>query len=397
VRHRVFQIMLILATHLVFAPQPLAAQESSPPEFTIPGFDADAEPQAASSKPTATSTRQELPPEAIEFIRGIALLLIPQKFEDDDGWGDETKIQSGLNMRIKNGQLHTSRRWKHVNHGNWLQASGILEEPEKTFRLSAARLPDPEEGTQRYDVDVSARIRVTGRQQQWSLGVMLWSISAEAVATAGLHLVMDVKTQVVHSDKGTRLRFLPNVTQTDIRLTSFSLRRISHLKGKPVQEVGNWIEKLIRRRVGRENEKLAARINKVLKEKPERLEIPFDIANWFSGVPSKSEAKLPDFYSPLDQFRSPSYDVPSMSKSVEEIKKTTVSACSSNSETVPAVESTESVDGTELSATELLSIRDDKLAAIRRAVEKGDYDSDAIFDKALTQMLRRLEESEDGQ
>lgn len=86
-----------------------------------------------------------------------------------------------------------------------------------------------------------------------------------------------------------------------------------------------------------------------------------------------------------------------MSKSVEEIKKTTVSACSSNSETVPAVESTESVDGTELSATELLSIRDDKLAAIRRAVEKGDYDSDAIFDKALTQMLRRLEESEDGQ
>ncbi len=83
-----------------------------------------------------------------------------------------------------------------------------------------------------------------------------------------------------------------------------------------------------------------------------------------------------------------------MSKSVEEITKTTVSSESTHSTTVPAQESAERSD---VSTTELQSIRDEKLAAIRRAIEKGDYDSDAIFDKALTQMLQRLEESDDQQ
>ena len=231
-----------------------------------------------------------MPQEAIDFIRGIALLLIPQEFEDDDGWGDETKIQSGLNMRFNDGRLETSRRWKHVNHGNWLQASGKLVEPEKLFQLKAARLPAPEKGTQRYDLEVSARLRVTGRQQQWSYGVMLWSISAEAVVDVTLHLVLDVKSQVVQNDEGTRLRFLPEVTQAEAQLTDFSLRRISHLKGKPVQEFGDLFERLLRQRVGRENKYLARRINTALEKKRERLEIPFDIAGWFNAADSKELA-----------------------------------------------------------------------------------------------------------
>ncbi len=314
-RNRMFRILLMLAAGLAVMDHPIAAQESAPPEFTIPKLEGNTKPGASSEKPTAGTTRQELPTKALEFIQGIALLLIPQKFEDDDGWGDETKIQSGLNMRFEDGQLRTSRRWNQVNHGSWRRASGILEEPEKTFELRAARLPDPEEGTQRYDIGVSARVRVTGTQQQWNLGVMLWSISAEAVAKIDLHLVLDLKTQVVQSEKGTRLRFLPNVTQAEVRLTSFSLRRISHLKGKPVQEVGNWMEQLIRRRVNRENKKLASRINKALEKKPEQLEIPFDIVNWFNSSPSNTEAPAPQEILP-NQF--PENSVPTASAKQDE-------------------------------------------------------------------------------
>ena len=291
-RNRFFKMVCMLSAGFAVSRCPLAAQQFERPEFTIPTLDTDAAPPLTSDTPITGTSFQELPTEAIDFLCGIALLLIPPEFEDENGWGDETKIQSGLNMRIDNGQLQTSRRWKNVNHGNWLKASGILEEPEKTFRLRAARLPDPEQETQRYDIDVSAQIRVTGTQQQWSLGLMLWSISAEAVANVDLHLVLDVKTLVVQSDKGTRLRFLPNVTQAEVRLTDFSLRRISHLKGKPVQEFGNLLEQLIRRRVSRENKKLATRINTALQKKPERLEIPFDVANWFSSTPSKADANM---------------------------------------------------------------------------------------------------------
>lgn len=282
------EFLILLSIMLGSACDCHAFQEPERPEFIIPSLDAVEKPPAAANVETAGTTRQEIPREATDFIRGFALLLIPEEFDDDDGWGDETKIQSGLNIRFNDGRLETNRRWKHVNHGNWLQATGKLVDPEERFLLSAARLPEPEKGTQRYDVNVSARLRVTGRQQQWSYGVMLWSISAEAVADVTLHLVLDVKSGVVQDDKGTRLRFFPVVTQAEARLTDFSLRRISHLKGKPVQEFGDLFERLIRKRIDRENRNLATQINTALEKKRERLEVPFDIAGWFNAPDSKA-------------------------------------------------------------------------------------------------------------
>jgi hypothetical protein len=269
----------------------LVAEEPAPPELIIPPLDAVAGSPTAPIAIAPGIERQEIPREAIDFIRGIALLLIPQEFDDDDGWGNETRIQSGLNIRFNDGQLETNRRWKHVNHGSWLQATGKLIDPEERFLLSAARLPEPGKGTQRHEVELSARVRVTGRQQQWSYGVMLWSISAEAVADVNLHLIADTNSEVVQNDKGTRLRFIPKVTQAEARLTNFSLRRISHLKGKPVQEFGDLFEKLIRKRVARENRNLATRINSALEKQSERLEIPFDIAGWFDTADSKALTK----------------------------------------------------------------------------------------------------------
>lgn len=264
-----------------------AGQETEFPELIIPPWDAVEKPPARANVNTDGITRQEIPREATDFIRGIALMLIPPEFEDDDGWGDEKRIQSGLRIRFDDGQLETNRRWKHVNHGTWLQATGKLVDPAERFQLNAARLPETEKGTQRYDVEVSARLRVTGRQQQWSYGVMLWSISAEAVADVTLHLVLDVKSKVVQTDNGTRLQFIPAVANAEAQLTNFSLRRISHMKGKAVQEFGDLFEGLIRKRVVRENKDLATRINTALEKQRERLEIPFDIAGWFHAADSK--------------------------------------------------------------------------------------------------------------
>jgi hypothetical protein len=229
----------------------------------------------------ATSTAHQLSPEALELIRGVVLFLLPPTFSDDDGWGDKARVQSGVNVRYDGGRLRTSRRWKSVNHGSWRQASGELVDPENTFQISAVRLADPREGTQRYEVRISTRLKVTGRQQQWNYGLRLWSISAEAAADVSLRVVFDVTSKVLKTHDGTRLRFQPNVTQAVATLDSFDLRRISHAKGSAVREFGDWLEKLIQRRVARENKELAARINKAIQKEPERLEIPFELGSWF--------------------------------------------------------------------------------------------------------------------
>ena len=197
------------------------------------------------------------------FIRSIALILLPQKFDDEDGWGDEKRIQSGLNVDFDDGRIKTSRRWNNVNHGSWLQGSGELADPEKTFSLRATHLPDPDDKTQRYEVNLSAKLNVSGRQQQWNYGVMLWSISVDATADISIQATFDVKSEVVTTDKGSRLRFVPNVTQATAHLNNFKLHRISHAKGTAVKGIGELVEELLQLRLKRENKDFAARINAV--------------------------------------------------------------------------------------------------------------------------------------
>lgn len=261
-------------------------------EFTAPARPTDSVVQPTDSAASSTGqnsattlpnhARRELPEQGIQFIRGIALLLMPESFDDEDGWGRETRIQSGLDVDFDDGRIETKRRWKSVNHGSWLQGAGQLVDPETTFSLKATQLPDPDAKTQAYLVQASARLRVTGRQQQWNYGVMLWSLSADAVADIRLDVTLNVKADVVTTDKGSRLRFQPSVTQAQAHLTGFSLRRVSHAKGAMVREFGNWLEELLRLRLKRENKDLAARINKALSKKSDQLEIPLDLGSWFS-------------------------------------------------------------------------------------------------------------------
>lgn len=294
-----FRYIIICCLSLIIPPEDAARTcDEVPPE---PAPSAVVPSRAAVQVPN--HERRDLTEEAQQFIRSIALLLIPQKFEDDNGWGDEKRIQSGLYVDFENGRLKTKRRWNHVNHGSWLRGSGELVDPDKTFSLKATQLPDPDADTQRYEVEVSSRLLIRGRQQQWNYGVMLWSISAEAIADLGLRATFDVKTEVVTTDKGARLRFQPQIVRAAADLKRFTLLSVSRAKGPAVRGTGELVEELIEMRIKQENRSLAARINKALLKKPDLIEIPFDIGGWFGwnskpAETGKAPAAVPDVPEP---------------------------------------------------------------------------------------------------
>gem|GEM_PF-1278222 len=239
------------------------------------------------------SIEQPVPQQGIDFLRSIILLLIPRTFDDSDDWGRETRIQSGLDIDFDDGRIRTNRRWKHVNHGSWLQGSGELLTPEETLQLKATQLASTNGDSRRYRIQTAAKLRIIGRQQQWNYGMRLWSISADAIADVRLDVDLEVRTQIFSSDSGPRLRFLPKITRANARLDDFSLRRISHSKGTVVREMGDWLKELIDLRIRKENRDLADRINQALQRKPERLEIPLTPANWFSGSSEAQETGTP--------------------------------------------------------------------------------------------------------
>ena len=233
------------------------------------------------------NTETPLSAQATEFLRGMALVMLPDTYTDDDDWGKEKRIQSGLNIERDGLKIHTSRRWKNVNHGTWQRVDAKLIDPEKHFQLSVSLLPREEQSVPRYRIRSSMRLNATGRQQGWSLGAKLYSVSAETWADVSVVVDVQFRTQLTKTDDGkNKLRVLPHVERTRVRLEDFSLRRISHAKGSAVREYGNIWEGILRRAVRKKGDKLASKLNRKVEKKPERFEVPAGILAIFGHQPT---------------------------------------------------------------------------------------------------------------
>ena len=259
---------------------------------------APADIQAGELPRLGASTEQPVPAEVQNFIRELALVLLPPKFDDEDGWGDEKKIQSGLDIDFDDGRIKTHRRWKSVNHGSWIRASGSLVEPEKTMTLKIFRRAGADATEQIYRIQLLARANVSGTQQQWNHGVMFWSVTADAEADIQIDVNLKVRTDVVAKEGGgSSLQIQPEVTHAVMRLNGFSLKRISHVRGSMAREFGEAFEGLVKLAVDRQNKKLPSQINKALAKQKDKLQVPVDpgaLFDFFSGDEKKSDGKKGD-------------------------------------------------------------------------------------------------------
>lgn len=236
------------------------------------------------------SVEQPVPPEVQTFIRELVLVLLPPKFDDEDGWGDEKRIQSGLDIDFDDGKIKTHRRWKSVNHGSWIRASGSLVEPEKTMTLRIFRRMGAVPTEQIYRIQLLARANVSGTQQQWNHGVMFWSVSADAEADIQIDVNLRVRTDVVAKEGGgSSLQIQPEVTHAVMRLNGFALKRFSHVRGGMAREFGEAFEGIVRMAVDRQNKKLPKQINKALAKQKDKLQIPVDPGSLFDYF--KDDAK----------------------------------------------------------------------------------------------------------
>jgi len=229
--------------------------------------------------------------EANEFLRGLLLLLIPDEYVDDDDWGRQRRIQSGLNVKLDGIKLHTSRRWKNVNHGLWKRTEIHLHQPEQKFQLRVECIPQENEAASRYRLHAKARIRIHGRQQQWTNGVRIYSVSGDATADVTLKADVSLQRRFVDSEGTKRLRILPRVESFVFVVNGFRLQRVGHAKGAVVREFGRSLRSIINRIISHRNPKLVQKINRKIEKKPDRFEIPLGV---FSLLIGPSEESSPD-------------------------------------------------------------------------------------------------------
>lgn len=268
--------------HLQSEPAEVADQEIRP--TNVISDDGIPELEAVSVQGQAGET--PMSPEAVEFIKGVALMLLPETYSDDDDWGNQRRVQSGLNVKIRGLRLDTSRRWKEVNHGTWQRVDATLVDPQKHFQLAINLLPQIDRGVPRYRVAAKLRLRATGRQQRWNYGVKLYSVSADVVVDISFTADLQFRSDVLQTDDGSKLRVLPHLETATARLDGFSLRSVGHAKGGGVREFGNLLEKLLQSAVKKKSQKLPMKINAKVQKKPEKFEIPAGILAVFGESPS---------------------------------------------------------------------------------------------------------------
>jgi len=208
-------------------------------------------------------------------------VVMPEQFEESDDWGKRTKVQSGLHIRMDGLNIRTHRNWKQVNHGTWKKVVVHLVDPKTTFQISVFDLPTEPGQPPRRLITAAARIHVVGEIQQWSYGVRLIGVSAEALADVSFRTEVVVQHSLQNTDDGLKLRLTPTVSASQVQMDGFRLKRFSRMQGAAVREFGEVFEPMLRGAIRRENKSLDASINKQIAKEADRLEVPFDV---FSGL-----------------------------------------------------------------------------------------------------------------
>lgn len=251
-------------------PRPQAVPETNTANTGTAATDA----ATSGPRPVEPHSLVPMPADAVRTIRQLAVNLIPEVIESDDEWGRHARIQSGLDVRMEGLELRTKRRWKDVNHGLWKKVALRFEQPEETLQIAVFQMPGaPKDAPDRL-LTASARLRVSAQVQQWNLGVMLWSVSAEAVADVSFRTEFRLGHSLIHDDGGLTLQIEPEVRNSAVRLDGFSLRRVSRMKGAMIRETGEFLEPMLRSLLARESQTLDADITRRIDENHEKLRIP---------------------------------------------------------------------------------------------------------------------------
>lgn len=233
---------------------------------------------------------QKLTPAATEFIKGLALIVLPSTFTDDDDWGNTKRIQSGLNMKMDGLELKTSRRWKNVNHGLWRKVDATLIDPLKFFNLQIWLLPKTKDNQPSYRISASLRVELTVRQQQWNRGLKAYSLSSDILTDVSVDTVIDFRSKLVHVDEEKRLQILPHIQSANVRVDRFLIRRISHAKGTAAKSFGSMLEPVVRKVVEKKSRTLPQKINSKIEKKADKFQISGTMLSVF-GLEAKTDAE----------------------------------------------------------------------------------------------------------
>ena len=216
-------------------------------------------------------TVEQAPTHTQPLIVQLILDSIPHDFTDEREWGKTKKVWKGVHLRLDGLKVRTHRKWKNVNQGTWKRYTAKLIDPTENLRLHISDLVETEPGRVEFALSTKAKLNLSGRVQEWQRGIRLYSISAEAIADIQLDLRCSMKSTLVLKELPPKIQINPSVETAKVRLTQFKLQRVSSADGPIIREIGDGLEKILRKELAKKNEKIAVKMNQQIRKNEDKL------------------------------------------------------------------------------------------------------------------------------
>lgn len=215
----------------------------------------------------------QAPVDVQPLLMELILDNLPHDFDHTKNWGKTKQVFSGIDMRFAGLELRTHRRWKTVNQGTWSKYKASLVDPHKNLRIELSHLVETEPGKVAFLMSTKAKLDLYGRLQEWQRGVRLYSVSADAIADIQLKLRCTMSTKLDITKLPPDIQLQPTVTDAEVKLVQFKLQRLSKSGGPIVRELGDGVEKILRRELAQKNERIVDKINRQIKKHEDDLRL----------------------------------------------------------------------------------------------------------------------------
>jgi hypothetical protein len=224
-------------------------------------------PDAADSAPFTPS------PEFQAWLTDLVREHLPHQYERRKNWGNTERRVSGLSIQLDNGRLKTHRKFSEMNDGRWTMYRVKLADPQEQFDVRVSRMEELEGGRVAMDLAAVARLEVLGRQSLWTRGVQVFSFSAEADAKVRLTAHAEIATRLDPTVFPPDVHLAPTITEAQLDILDFKLRRLSRADGPLVQSLSNSVREVLEDKLAEDNEKLVAKLNKSIAKQQGKLKL----------------------------------------------------------------------------------------------------------------------------
>ncbi len=226
-------------------------------------------------------------PDVLRWIDSLIRDNLPPTYKDDRKWNQQKEVWNGIKLRREGLRVETERRKKLVNSGTWTRYEIALVEPDKNLSVQFQRLEALPDGKVAFAVSVDCALDAFGRLSQWVRDVQVISLSANADAACRLWLEGTVQLRVNPLKFPPDVSLHPEVSQAQVELTYYRVRRISQIGGDFAKVLGNGLRGVVDEKLEDMNAKLVTKINQQLDKHHDKL--TFSAQEWLRakvGLPA---------------------------------------------------------------------------------------------------------------